>query len=94
MAEFKHAKYLHKDGEVKLFPGDEVEDALADGWELPKFKRSTGEEWNPEIPEDEVSAADAAAEVLKANRARQEKLDAKEAKAEAAEAAKADKQKK
>lgn len=84
MAEYKHAKYLHKGGEVKLFPGDEVEDALSDGWELPKFPRSNGEDWNPEVPEDEVSAADAAAEVLKANRARQEKLDAKEAKAEAA----------
>ncbi|XQA74600.1 hypothetical protein ACM9XA_03420 [Xanthomonas sacchari] len=94
MAEYKHAKYLHKDGEVKLFPGDEVEDALADGWELPKFPRSNGEEWNPEVPEDEVSAADAAAEVLKANRARQEKLDAKQAKAEAEDATKAEKQKK
>ena len=82
MADYKHAKYLHKDGEVKLFPGDEVEDALASGWEYPKFPRSNGDEWNPEVPEDEVSAADAAAEVLKANRARQEKLEAKEAKAE------------
>ncbi|MGX9958527.1 hypothetical protein ACW0US_07075 [Xanthomonas euvesicatoria] len=80
MAEYKHAKYLHKDGKVELFPGDEVEKALADGWEYPKFPRSNGEEWNPELPDDEVSAADAAAEVLKANRARQEKLDAREAK--------------
>lgn len=88
MAEFKHAKYLHKDGEVKLFAGDEVEDALADGWEYPKFPRSNGEDWNPEVPADEVSAADAAAEVLKANRVRQEKLDAREAKAEAKPAAK------
>lgn len=94
MAEYKHAKYLHKDGEVKLFPGDEVEGAMADGWELPKFPRSNGEEWNPEVPEDEVSAADAAAEVLKANRVRQEKLDAKQAKADAEDAAKAEKQKK
>lgn len=82
MTEFKHAKYLHKDSEVKLFAGDEVEDALADGWEEPKFPRSNGEEWNPEVPADEVPAADAAAEVQKANRARQEKLDAHEAKAE------------
>lgn len=94
MAEYKHAKYLHKDDQVRLFPGDEVEDALADGWEFPKFPRSNGEEWNPEVPDDEVSAADAAAEVLKANRARQEKLDAKEAKTAASEPAKADKQKK
>jgi hypothetical protein len=88
MAEFKHAKYLHKDGGVKLFAGDEVEDALADGWEYPKFPRSNGEEWNPEVPADEVSAADAAAEVQKANRARQEKLDAREAKADAKPAGK------
>ncbi|SET91338.1 hypothetical protein [Stenotrophomonas indicatrix] len=88
MAEFKHAKYLYKDGEVKLFAGDEVEDALADGWEYPKFPRSNGEEWNPEVPADEVSAADAAAEVQKANRARQEKLDAREAKADAKPAGK------
>ena len=88
MAEFKHAKYLHKDGEVKLFAGDEVEDALVNGWEYPKFPRSNGEEWNPEVPADEVSAADAAAEVQKANRARQEKLDAREAKADAKPAGK------
>lgn len=88
MAEFKHAKYLHKDGEVNLFAGDEVEDALADGWEYPKFPRSNGEDWNPEVPADEVSAADAAAEVQKANRARQEKLDAREAKSESKAAGK------
>lgn len=84
MAEFKHAKYLTKDNKVQLFPGDEVEDALADGWEYPKFPRSNGEEWNPDTPEDEVSAADAAGEVLKSNRARQKKLDAREAKEEKA----------
>lgn len=80
MAEFKHAKYLTKDSKVELFPGDEVEDALASGWQYPTFPRSNGEEWNPETPEDEVSAADAAAEVLKSNRARQKKLDAREVK--------------
>ncbi len=73
---------------MKIFAGDEVEDALADGWEYPKFPRSNGEDWNPEVPADEVSAADAAAEVQKANRARQEKLDAREAKAEAKPASK------
>jgi len=79
MSEHKYAKYLEKDGEIKLFHGDDVEDAKGDGWKEPEGKKSNGEEWNPAPVEDEVSIADAQAEVLKANEKRQEKIDAKEA---------------
>ena len=64
MAEKKHAMYLYKDGEsVTLFHGDDVEQAQADGWKAPDFRKSNGEEWND--PEGEA-ARDAAADVQKA----------------------------
>lgn len=80
MAEFKHAKYLQKTQsgfatpEVKLFHGDDVEDALKEGWTEPTGTRANGEPWNPEVEEDEVSYVDAGAEVQKANDARAEKI--------------------
>lgn len=78
-----HAKYLVKDFEVKLFHGDDVEDALKDGWAYPATPMSNGAPWNPEVEDDEVSAADAAAEVQKANGERQAKKDAEKAKEQA-----------
>jgi len=78
--EHKHALYLAKDNEVKLFHKDDLEDAFKDGWELPSTPKSTGEPWNPETPDDEVNINDAQAEVLRANAKRQDKLNAEEAK--------------
>lgn len=78
----KHALYLVKDGEhPTLFHGDDVEQARADGWKEPDFRRGNGEEWNPD---ERQAERDAAAEQLKAK----EESDAKEAKAAAKKPAK------
>jgi hypothetical protein len=97
MADRKLAKYMEKDGEVKLFGGEDVEGAQSDGWSEPKFKKSNGEDWNPSVRDDEVAASDAQAEVMKSNAARQEKIDAEQEKedkkAEADKARKVDQKK-
>lgn len=80
MTEKKHALYLYKDGEsVRLFHADDVDQAKADGWKEPTFRKSNGEEWNDAEGD---AARDAAAEVEKTRA----ELDAKKA----AEKAKAD----
>lgn len=89
MADKKHAKYLTKDGETKLFHGDDVEQGLKDGWTVADGNKSNGEPWNPEVREDELSPLDAQAEVIRSNQVRQGKVDAQEEKAD-----KADKNKK
>lgn len=82
MVEFKYVKYLYKDGEVKLFVGDEVEDVLVDGWEELKFLCLNGEEWNLEVLVDEVFVVDVVVEVQKVNCVCQEKLEVCEVKVE------------
>jgi len=88
MAEKKHAKYLEKDGDTKLFHGDDVDQALKDGWAIAEGNKSNGEPWNPEVRDDEVSIADAQAEVVRSNQVRQDKVDAQDEKAEKAEKSK------
>ncbi len=85
MTEKKHALYLVKDGEhPKLFHGDDVEAARADGWKEPDFRKSNGADWNAE---EEQDARDAAADFAKAADA----VKAKEAKSDAkSDAAKPD----
>ncbi len=80
MAEKKHAKYLEKDGKTELFHGEDVEQALKDGWEVAEGNKSNGEPWNPEVRDDEVSILDAQAEVVRSNKVRQDKVEAKEEK--------------
>lgn len=82
MATKNHAKYLEKDGDVQLHHGDDVEQALKDGWKIAEGNKSNGEPWNPEVRDDEVSVADAQAEVIRSNKVRQDKVDAQEAKEE------------
>lgn len=84
----KHAKYLAKDGETKLFHGDDVEQGLKDGWSIATGNKSNGEPWNPEVREDEVSILDAQAEVVRSNQVRQDKVDAEDEKADKAEKSK------
>ena len=55
----QHALYLEKDGAIKLFHGDDVDGARADGWSDPKANKSNGQPWNTD---DEAGARDAAAE--------------------------------
>lgn len=57
-----HALYLVKDGEggPKLFHGDDVEAAKANGWLEPDFPKGTGADWNHA---DDLEQQDAAAEV-------------------------------
>ncbi len=80
MAEKKHAKYLEKDGKTELFHGEDVEQALKDGWKVAEGNKSNGEPWNPEVRDDEVSILDAQAEVVRSNKVRQDKVEAKEEK--------------
>lgn len=80
MAEKKHAKYLEKDGKTDLFHGEDVEQALKDGWKIAEGNKSNGEPWNPEVRDDEVSILDAQAEVVRSNKVRQDKVEAKEEK--------------
>ncbi len=80
MAEKKHAKYLEKDGKTELFHGEDVEQALKDGWKVADGNKSNGEPWNPEVRDDEVSILDAQAEVVRSNKVRQDKVEAKEEK--------------
>ncbi len=80
MAEKKHAKYLEKDGKTELFHGEDVEQALKDGWNVAEGNKSNGEPWNPEVRDDEVSILDAQAEVVRSNKVRQDKVEAKEEK--------------
>lgn len=84
MAEKKHAKYLVKDGDVQLFHGNDVEQAVKDGWEIATGNKSNGEPWNPEVRDDELAVADAQAEVVRANAVRQDKVEAQDEKAEKA----------
>lgn len=66
MADKNQSLYLYKDGEgsPKLFHGDDVADAKADGWKEPDFKKSNGTDWNAE---DDLGQQDAAAEFAKAS---------------------------
>lgn len=82
MATKNHAKYLEKDGDVQLFHGDDVEDALKSGWKVAEGNKSNGEPWNSEVREDELSVSDAQAEVVRSNKVRQDKVEAAEAKEE------------
>ena len=84
MADKKHAKYLVKDGDTRLFHGDDVEQAIKDGWEVATGNKSNGEPWNPEVRHDELSVADAQAEVVRSNAVRQDKVEAQDEKAEKA----------
>ena len=81
MSEKQHALYLMKDGEgsPKLFHGDDVEAAKANGWKEPDFYKSNGTPWNHE---DDLEQQDAAAEVGKARKEAEAKKAAAEAKAE------------
>lgn len=81
--EKQHALYLVKEGEhPKLFHGDDVADARADGWSEPDFQRSNGADWNPQ---EEAAQRDAAASLVKQG----EEAAAKQAKSAAKEEAKA-----
>jgi len=91
MADKKHAQYLEKDGETKLFHGDDVEQGLKDGWKIAEGNKSNGEPWNPEVRDDEVSILDAQAEVIRSNQVRQDKVDEQDAKQEKKAEAEADK---
>lgn len=64
MASEKHALYLVKEGEgaPRLFHGDDVEAAKANGWKEPDFPKSNGQPWNAE---DDQPAQDAAARLAK-----------------------------
>ncbi len=84
MADKKHALYLWKDGEgsPKLFHGDDVEAAKANGWKQPEFQKSNGADWNHE---DDLEAQDSAADIIKAkNEAAQAKAEKKSAEEEKA----------
>lgn len=79
MADKKHAQNLEKDGKTELHHGEDVEQALKDGWKVAEGNKSNGEPWNPEVRDDELSPLDAQAEVLRSNKVRQDKLDAEQA---------------
>lgn len=80
--EKKHALYLAKDGEgsPRLFHGDDVDAAKANGWSEPDFPKSNGQPWNAE---DDLEGQDAAAELAKAKADADAKKEAKATKAEA-----------
>ena len=82
MSEKQHALYLVKEGEggPRLFHGDDVEAAKANGWKEPDFKKSNGADWNHE---DDLAQQDAAAELAKAKADADAKKEAKATKAEA-----------
>lgn len=79
MASEKHALYLVKEGEgsPKLFHGDDVESAKANGWSEPDFLKSNGTEWNAE---GDLSQQDSAARLAKVKAGSDAKAAAKEAK--------------
>ncbi len=81
MSDKKHALYLVKEdeGSPKLFHGDDVEAAQANGWKQPEFLKSNGTEWNHE---DDLEQQDAAAEVGKARNEASAKKAAKKAEEE------------
>lgn len=74
MATKNYAKFLEKDGDVQLFHGDDVDQALKDGWKIVEGNKSNGEPWNPEVRDDEVSILDSQAEVIRSNKVRQDKV--------------------
>lgn len=78
----KHALYLVKDGEgsPKLFHGDDVEAAKANGWQEPDFPKSNGTDWNRE---EDLAQQDAAAEGAKVRKEAEAKQAADEEKAAA-----------
>lgn len=80
--EKKHALYLVKDGEgsPRLFHGDDVDAAKANGWSEPDFPKSNGDAWNAE---DDLDQQDAAAELARAKAGADAKKSAKAEKAEA-----------
>lgn len=90
--EKKHAKWLQKDGKRSLFHGDDVADALQNGWQMVDGNRANGEPWNP-TEEDEIDQLDGAADVIreandyKAEKAKKKADAAEKARAEAAKAA-------
>lgn len=90
MSEKNHALYLVKEGEgsPKLFHGDDVEAAKANGWKEPDFYKSNGTPWNHE---DDLEQQDAAAEVGKAHKERREKKAAEKEKADEKARAEAEK---
>jgi hypothetical protein len=81
MATDKHALYLVKEGEgsPRLFHGDDVEAAKANGWSEPEFPKSNGTQWNAE---DDLASQDAAARLAKKKADADAKKSAKAAKAE------------
>ncbi len=82
-------RYLQDaNGNVRLYAGDDIAAAQANGVVEPVGKKANGEDWNPVVEEGDKSQAEAVAEVAKANTERQGKIDARKAKD--AEAAKRD----
>lgn len=81
------ARYLEKDGEVRLFGSDQLEDARKDGWKEPTGVRGNGEKWNTELePEDGEPAAESAARLQAEADKRTEAKSARLAKEQAAQA--------
>lgn len=87
MASDKHALYLVKEGEgsPRLFHGDDVEAAKANGWAEPDFPKSNGTAWNAE---GDLASQDAAARLAKKKADADAKKSAKAAKADKADAKK------
>lgn len=84
MSDKKHALYLVKDGEgsPKLYHGDDVEAAKANGWKQPEFQKSNGTDWNAD---GDLDQQDAAAEVGKARNEASAKKAAEQAKQDEAD---------
>lgn len=85
-SEKKHAAWLHKDGDRRLYHGDDVAAAMQAGWKKADGNRANGEPWNP-TEEDEIAQLDGAADVIReANERKAEKQAKKDAEAEKASA--------
>jgi hypothetical protein len=81
--EKKHAAWLEKDDQRSLFHGDDVADALANGWERAEGVQGTGEPWNPPVVEGEDYPLDQLADAIKASNALRDEKAAKKTRAEA-----------
>lgn len=51
------ARYLEKDGEIRLFGSEQLEEARGDGWKEPTRARGNGEPWNAAVIEGEGEPA-------------------------------------
>jgi len=74
------ARFLQDaDGNVRLYAGEDIAAANANGIKEPTGRKANGEEWNPTVEEGVKTQAEAAGELAKMNSEYQAKIDARKA---------------